>query len=376
MTSVSGLNTKTIVVGVDVHKYSHTAVAIDCFGQKLGEHEFSNDYLKEFVIWLDGLGTRDNLLVALEDVNGYGVHIVKQLANDNILMRYVPGILTERHRKQSIHREKSDSVDGWRVAKVILTNYEETLPAKESIANQTERTTSTNLDFFLVERRSLVSEKTILKNQLHAMIHQYLGDHYMEGFAKAFNPKSISYFLKELKPNKKNLDPEQLPLIKSIHRRLIRLKLLEQQIVEIDEEMRKVAKESEPVKALRQNVMGCGHITACTLLAEITTIQRFQTKSQFARYAGIAPIHKSSGSHNRLYTSPYGNRKVNKALHTIALYQISRTNDPTNLGRIYYEKKLAEGKTKLWALRCLKRQLANRVFQTLKHEYKARPIPN
>jgi len=372
MSHVSGLNTKTIVVGVDVHKYSHTAVAIDCFGQKLGEHEFGNDYLTQFVSWLDSLGVRASLLVALEDVNGYGVHIVRQLADENIPMRYVPGILTERHRKQSIHREKSDAMDAWRVAKVILTNYEETLPAKESIANQSERMTATNLGFFLVERRSLVSEKTILKNQLHAMIHQYLGDHYMEGFAKAFNPKAIACFLKELKPNKKSIDPTQLPLVKSIHRRLIRLKLLEHQIVEIDEEMRKVAKESEPVRALRQNVIGCGHITACTLLAEVTTIKRFNTKAQFARYAGIAPIHKSSGSHNRLYTSPYGNRKVNKALHTIALYQISRTNDLTNPGRLYYEKKLAEGKTKLWALRCLKRQLANRVFQTLKHEYQAR----
>ncbi|PIP86170.1 hypothetical protein COY48_02590 [Candidatus Collierbacteria bacterium CG_4_10_14_0_8_um_filter_43_86] len=90
----------------------------------------------------------------------------------------------------------------------------------------------------------------------------------------------------------------------------------------------------------------------------------------------MAPIHKSSGSHNRLYTSPYGNRKVNRALHTITLYQISRTKDPNGLGRIYYDKKLKEGKTKLWALRCLKRQLANRVFQTLKQESLAHPELN
>lgn len=372
MTSMSGLNTKTIVVGVDVHKYSHTAVAIDCFGQKLGEHEFSNDYLKEFVIWLDGLGTRDNLLVALEDVNGYGVHIVKCLANEEIAMRYVPGILTERHRKQSIHREKSDSVDAWRVAKVILTNYEETLPAKESIANKTERTTSTNLDFFLVERRSLVSEQTILKNQLHAMLHQYMGDHYAEHFSKAFSPKFVAHYQSTLIP--KNIkDSEQLALVLSIRRRLERLKLLMRQIKEIDLGMQQVAKDSSAVSALRTSVKGCGHITACTLLAEVTTIKRFKTKAQFARYAGIAPIHKSSGSHNRLYTSPYGNRKVNRALHTIALYQISRRDD--HPGKLYYQKKLDEGKTKLWALRCLKRQLANRVFQTLKHEYDARPTP-
>lgn len=371
MSHISGLSTKTVVVGVDVHKYSHTAAAIDCFGQKLNSHEFSNDYLSGFVVWLDSLGSRENLLVALEDVNGYGCHIVKRLANERIPMRYVPGILTERHRKQSIHREKSDAVDALRVAKVILTNYEETLPAKESIADKEECATAINLDFFLAERRGLVSEKTSLKNQLHALLHQYWGDHYADGFTKAFNPKSMAYYRKSLL-SKKVKNPEQSALVMSIRRRLERLQLLIRQIREIDAAMAKAAESSQPVLALRKNIMGCGQITACTLLAEVTTIKRFQTKAQFARYAGIAPIHKSSGSHNRLYTSPYGNRKVNRALHTIALYQISRAKDPNSLGRLYYEKKLAEGKTKLWALRCLKRQLTNRVFQTLKHEYNSR----
>jgi hypothetical protein len=62
MSHIEGLNTNTLVVGVDVHKYSHTAVAIDCFGQELGLHEFSNDYLVEFVVWLDSLGLREKIL--------------------------------------------------------------------------------------------------------------------------------------------------------------------------------------------------------------------------------------------------------------------------------------------------------------------------
>ena len=162
-----------------------------------------------------------------------------------------------------------------------------------------------------------------------------------------------------------------MALVASIRRRLIRLKLLVSQIADVDKAMRESAKDSSPVAALKKNILGCGDVTACTLVAEVTSIKRFKTKSQFARYAGIAPIHKSSGNHKRLYTSPYGNRKVNRALHTIALYQISRV-DKNNPGRIYFEKKLNEGKTKLWALRCLKRQISNRVFQTLKHEYNTR----
>lgn len=372
MNKMSVVNTKTVVVGVDVHKYSHTAVALDCFGKQLGLHEFSNDYLPEYVSWLSSFGDFKNLIIALEDVNGYGVHIVKALSDAGITIRYVPGILTERKRKQSIHREKSDPVDAARVGKVILTNYEETLPAKESIADPEERTAAITLDFFLTERRSLVMEKTILKNQLHAMLHQHMGDHYTDCFPKAFTPKAIDYYLETVNP-KTVTDPEQSALVASIKRRLIRLQLLVTQIAEIDKAMQKAAKDSSPVQALKKNISGCGDVTACTFLAEVTSIKRFKTKSQFARYAGIAPVHKSSGNHKRLYTSPYGNRKVNRALHTIALYQISRVYD-NNPGRIYYEKKLNEGKTNLWALRCLKRQLANRVFQTLKHEYNNRKI--
>lgn len=372
MDKMSAVNTQTIVVGVDVHKYSHTAVALDCFGKQLGLHEFSNDYLPEYVSWLNTLGNKNNLIVALEDVNGYGVHIVKKLAEERVAIRYVPGVLTERQRKQSIHREKSDSVDAARVAKVILTNYEETLPAKESIADSEECAAAISLDFFLTERRSLVNEKTILKNQLHAMLHQYMGDHYTDCFPKAFTPKAITYYLDTI--NLKNeADPQTLALVASIRRRLIRLKLLIEQIAEIDKAMQKASKDSPPVHALKKNICGCGDVTACTILAEVTTIKRFKTKSQFARYAGIAPVHKSSGNHNRLYTSPYGDRKVNRALHTIALYQISQVNN-NNPGRIYYEEKLSEGKTKLWALRCLKRQIANRVFQTLKQEYNMRKM--
>lgn len=373
MNKMSAVNTETIVVGVDVHKYSHTAVALNCFGGQLGLHEFTNDYLPGYLSWLSSFGDIKNTIVALEDVNGYGVHIVKALSDAGITIRYVPGILTERKRKQSIHREKSDPVDAVRVGKVILTNYEETLPAKESIANRQERTAAITLDFFLTERRSLVNEKTILKNQLHAMLHQYMGDHYTDSFPKAFTPKAIDYYLETVNP-KTGTSPEQQALVASIRRRLVRLQLLVSQIAEIDRAMKKSAKDSSPVRALKENITGCGDVTACTLLAEVNSIKRFKTKSQFARYAGIAPTHKSSGNHKRLYTSPYGNRKVNRALHTIALYQISRVNDG-NPGRIYYEKKLNEGKTNLWALRCLKRQLANRVFQTLKHEYNNRPIP-
>src|SRR4030067_1970951 len=99
------LSTNSIVVGVDVHKYNHMAYAMDCFGQEKGIFSFSNLKLIEFNKFLYSLGQKENTLVALEDTNGYGVHLVNSLVTEGFKIRYVPGILTERDRKQSIYRD-------------------------------------------------------------------------------------------------------------------------------------------------------------------------------------------------------------------------------------------------------------------------------
>jgi transposase len=79
---------------------------------------------------------------------------------------------------------------------------------------------------------------------------------------------------------------------------------------------------------------------------------------------GTAPLPASSGRTNRHRLNRGGNRQLNRILHYIALTQISR--DPQ--GRAYYQHKLAEGRTKPDALRCLKRRISDRVYQTLRHQ--------
>jgi len=365
MNSIAGhIHQNSIIVGVDVHKYSHTAVAMDCFGQEKGRLDFSNDNLMEYVNWLATLGSRDNLIVALEDVNGYGVHLVEKLSLSGFPLRYVPAILTERDRRKSTSREKSDYLDAKRIGKVILTKYEETLPAKESIANREEISVATAMDLLLCERRDLVREKTVLKNQLHALLHQYYGDHYQDGFPKAFHKKALAFYTKDLTKTQSVSENKTL-LAKSIIRRIGRLTLVEEQIKIITRDLEKAGGTSPQVKAIASSIHGCGMVTACAIVSEVVTIKRFRNKAKFAKYAGVAPTQRSSGSKNRLYTNPFGNRILNRAIHTIALSQIAIKGDQR--GKVYYQKKVSEGKSKLWALRCLKRQLCSRIFQTLKN---------
>jgi transposase len=354
---------KSVIIGVDVHKYSHTAVALDSFGQEKGRMEFSNDSLLDYATWLLSFGKKEDIIVALEDVNRYGIHIVEDLRKQGFSMRYVPAILTERERKKSTRRHKSDYQDAKRVGKVILSKYEETLPARESIANENELKISQSLDLLLMERRDLVKQKTVLKNQLHSFLHQYYGDHYADKFKKVFHQEAINFFKKDLSEN--TIETKEI-LASGIIRRLVRLELTERQIEDISEEIKQTSSFSKEIVALEEGIHGCGNITAASIMAEITTIKRFKSKDKFAMYAGVSPREHSSGRKNKMYTNPFGNRQLNRAIHSIALSQIACKGDPQ--GKEYYQKKLKEGKTKLWALRCLKRQVANKIFKILKKQ--------
>ena len=350
------LNENSIVVGVDVHKYSHTAVAMNAWGEEKGSLTFSNNNLETYTEWLEQMGLKENIIVGLEDVNSYGIHLAEDLRKKNYHIRYVPAILTERERKSSTKRHKSDSVDAKRVGKVILTKYEDTLPAKESIAEERELDIAKSLDLLLMERKDLVKSKTILKNQLHGLIHQHYTESYRAICPRSFTKKAIRWFLD-------NLGGNATILAASITRRLHRLLFVEDQIHTISKEITEIGNTSAEAMAL-SIIHGCGIVTACAIVAEVITVKRFKNKHHFSMYAGVAPTPHSSGRKHKMHTNPFGNRQLNRAIHSIALSQIAIKGDPR--GKEYYQRKLKEGKTKLWALRCLKHQIAKRVFQTLK----------
>jgi transposase len=107
--------------------------------------------------------------------------------------------------------------------------------------------------------------------------------------------------------------------------------------------------------------LGCSTITAAILIGQTAGAERFPTDAHFARMAGVAPIPASSGKHERHRLDRGGNRRINRALHVIA---ITRGRwDPAT--KAYLQRKEAEGKSRMEALRCLKRQLARHFHRLL-----------
>jgi hypothetical protein len=110
------------------------------------------------------------------------------------------------------------------------------------------------------------------------------------------------------------------------------------------------------------SLYGIGPLIAGRILAEAGDGARFATKDKFASYNGTAPIDVSSGDQVRHRLSRAGNRRINHALHMMAVTQIRYPGTP---GRVYYERKRKEGKTPKEALRCLKRRLSDVVYRQL-----------
>jgi transposase len=106
-----------------------------------------------------------------------------------------------------------------------------------------------------------------------------------------------------------------------------------------------------------------GPILAAKIMGTVGNVRRFPTKAHYfaSYYSGTAPVEASSGEmvrHHRL--SLAGNRKLNNALHMVAICQ-ARSDVR---GRAYYRKKIAEGKSRKEALRCLKRRISDAVFKS------------
>ena len=111
-------------------------------------------------------------------------------------------------------------------------------------------------------------------------------------------------------------------------------------------------------------IPGVGALTAAKLVGEIAGVERFGSDSKLAAHAGVAPLQASSGNRQRHRLNRRGNRQLNAAFHRVAVTQI-RCHGPA---RDYVERKMAEGKSKREAIRCLKRQLVRVVFNTLRSD--------
>lgn len=327
-----------------MHKRTHTFVAVDEVGRRLGEVTVSADAKghakalrwarQQFVgerIW--GIEDCRHLSARLErDLLGGGERVVR-----------VPPKLMAQSRASARTRGKSDPIDALAVARAVLREPDLPVAAHDECSRELR---------LLVDRREdLVGERTRMVNRFRWHLHEL--DPHLDPSPKSLNrAKTRVEFAEQLGRHDGLVAELARDILADIDRITETINALE----------RRISHRVEEQAAGLIGLPGCAALTAAKIIGETAGVGRFRSEACYARHAGVAPIPVWSGNTaGRVRMSRAGNRQLNAALHRIAVTQIRLDG----AGRRYYRKRLMTGDSPTEALRCLKRRLARVVFHIL-----------
>lgn len=335
-----------VVVGADVHKRSHTFVAVDQAGRKLAEITVKAVTAghDKAVRWAqDRFGTE--LVWAIEDCRHLSARLEIDLLDAGQQVVRVPPKMMAEQRRTARTRGKSDPIDALAVARAALR--EPDLP----VATHDEA--SRELKLLTDHREDLVRQRTSIINRFRWHLHRI--DPTADPAPKSLNIARTRAGLRELLADMGGIDARLArELLEDIEALTTRVNALEKEITAL-------VKDQAPELL---ELPGCAALTAAKIVGETAGIGRFAHEAKYAMHAGVAPIPVWSGrTRGRVRINKSGNRQLNAALHRIAVTQIRLGG----LGSAYYDKRLAAGDSKTEALRCLKRRLARVVYNTLKN---------
>ena len=334
-----------IVIGIDPHKKTHTAVALaSATGEIVGERTVSarDDGHGQLLAWARALDAE--CVFALEDCRHVSGRLERFLLARGERVVRVPPRRMAGARKGGRARGKSDAIDALAVARVALR--EPDLPSARLEGAERE------IRLLSDHREDLDAERTRIQNRLRWHLHDL--DPALEIPAGALDRYS---WLDRLERFLAGRD-EACAQVRITREQLGRCRDLTRRINELERELAKLLGEEAPELL---ELVGCGALTAAKLVGEVAGVGRFDDESKLAKHTGTAPLPVSSGEVRRHRLNRTGNRQLNCALHRIAVTQ-ARMHPPA---RAYLERKQVEGKSRREALRCLKRHLARTVYRTL-----------
>jgi transposase len=330
-----------IILGVDAHKRSHTLVAVDEVGRKLGERTVSatQEGHLDAITWSARWPER---LFAVEDCR----HLTRRLEADLLAAGHsvlrVPPQLMAGVRRSGRERGKSDPIDALAVARAALR--EPNLPVARLDGPARE------VRLLVDHREDLISERTRLQSRLHWHLHELCPDLKIPPKSMRHEPMltTIEARLDELKGT-----------VAGIARELVeRCRALNIRTNALQHEIGRLVRHMVPMLLALQ---GCGELSAAKIVGEVAGASRFRSRAAFARWNGTAPIPVWSSNDSRQRLNRGGNRQVNAALHRIAITQWRGIG----LGKAYIQRRMDTGDSKTEALRLLRRRISDEVYRRL-----------
>lgn len=331
-----------IVVGVDTHKWTHSAAVVS---------SVSGALLEQLTVAADVGGFRRLVAMAdrysaqrvwaIEGTSSYGAGLVRFLAGERIVEVDRPRCLRRRNGA------KSDELDAIRAAREALSRPD---PAQPRGRGQRAA-----VAVLLAARHSAVGAAAIAQRQLADMVvtaPQTLRDK----LARYQGHTAVRQACRlRIQPSWDLETRSYATVIRDLARRC---RQLHQEADQHEQAMRSIIASWRPDLL---ELLGVGTIVAATVLCAWSHPGRIRSESAFANLAGTAPLPASSGRIQRHRLNPGGDRQLNRALHIITITRL-RYHPQTQQ---YAQRRAAEGKTPNEIRRCLKRYIARELYRLL-----------
>ena len=331
-----------VIVGVDTHTDTHTAVAIDSFGRRLDSIEIPANEAgyRRMLEWVGPLGALSS--VGVEGTGSYGAGLSRFLTAAGVTVVEV-GRVNRQHRRRY---GKSDPADAEAAARAVLSGQETGVPKSRDGIVESIRTLH-------VVKRSALKARTQAANQMTALI--VTAPEATRSELRALTALKRARLAAKWRPGP-GLDPATVTrrAIRTLARRWLDLT---NEINTLNGDLDELVQLAAPNLIAEQGVSR--DVAAKLLIAAGDNGDRIRTEAGFAALCGVNPVKASLGKTSRHRLNRSGDRQANNALWVIAMVRLSR--DPET--RAYSDRRKTEGLSHREIVRCLKRYLARRLYR-------------
>jgi transposase len=338
-----------VTIGADLHKRTHTVVAVDEQGRKLAERTVAATPAGHLELLARAQARYPERRWAPEDCR----HLSRRLERDLLLageaVVRVPPKLMAGARRGGRQPGKSDPIDALAVARAALR--EPDLPIARLDGPERE------LRLLVDHRDDLVAERTRAQSRLRWHLHELT-----PGEEPPARGLDRAHVLDALEARLGALEGTVARIAADLVVRIRELTLV------IDRLEREIGGLVMGLVPELLELPGCGPLTAAKLVGETAGIGRFRSPAAFARHNGSAPVPVWSANPGRHRLSRTGNRQLNLALHRIAVTQIRLEGR----GREYLAKRMPAGDSKTEAIRALRRRISDEVYRRMRQDEAAR----
>jgi len=350
------LDKKTcLYCGIDTHKQFHQAVIVNRFEEEIGSFHIENNK-RSIGKFIKKLKSYDkDIAIGVEGSFHLGNLLSKLLVGQFKFVYEINSIYTKEKRFCSTDWSKSDYKDAKLLASILIRKTD-SLPAM-SVAH-THDSTFIRLKNLLYLWDDVVAEQARSKNQLHHLLYQQ-DTQYRQKYKDITRKKILSKLIYSF-AHKEGIVSEHI-VFKA--KRIKELKKKKKQLLQVIEQ------ELASLPWKLGSVPGVGTVNALAILATTHGGIKFNNIDKFKRYVGSVPERHESGSSKKSKSSKMSQKRLYKAIYSVALTQIRIVPK----AKTYYQKKIAEGKTKKQARRALMNRVSAIVYGMLrtKETYKS-----